>query len=38
MQTLQISLLGPLQVSAGKEILSKFESNKVRALLAYLTV
>jgi WD40 repeat protein/DNA-binding SARP family transcriptional activator len=38
MATLKISVLGHLQISAGKTILSKFESNKVRALLAYLVV
>jgi WD40 repeat protein/DNA-binding SARP family transcriptional activator len=36
MTTLKISMLGSFQVSAGKIILNKFESNKVRALFAYL--
>ena len=38
MATLNISVLGHLQFSAGKTILDQFESNKVRALLAYLIV
>jgi len=38
MKTLEISVLGPLQVSAEMSIQNKFESNKVRALLAYLVV
>jgi len=38
MTTLKIFALGPLQVSAGTFIQHKFESNKVRALLAYLSV
>lgn len=38
MAILKISTLGPLQVSAGTFIQHKFESNKVRALLAYLAV
>jgi WD40 repeat protein/DNA-binding SARP family transcriptional activator/energy-coupling factor transporter ATP-binding protein EcfA2 len=36
MTALKISILGSFQVSAGKTILNKFESNKVRALFAYL--
>jgi WD40 repeat protein/DNA-binding SARP family transcriptional activator len=36
MTALKISMLGSFQVSAGKTILNKFESNKVRALFAYL--
>lgn len=38
MAALKISMLGPLQVSAGTPIQNKFESNKVRALFAYLVV
>ena len=38
MDGLRISVLGPLQVSAAQAIHQKFESNKVRALLAYLAV
>src|SRR5574341_1169996 len=38
MTALKISVLGPFQVTWGKEILKGFESNKVRALLAYLAV
>lgn len=38
MAGLKISLLGPLQITKGEKLLSKFESNKVRALLAYLVV
>ena len=36
--SLKISVLGPLQVTAGKAIHNNFESNKVRALFAYLVV
>ncbi len=35
---LEIRLLGPFQVKLGDDTLSGFESNKVRALLAYLAV
>ena len=38
MASLNISVLGPLQVIKGDKLLGKFESNKVRALLAYLVV
>ena len=38
MASLNISVLGPLQIIKGDNLLSKFESNKVRALLAYLVV
>jgi len=38
MNALKISVLGPLQVSYEMPIQNKFESNKVRALLAYLVV
>jgi len=38
MMALKISVLGPFQVTRGKEILKGFESNKVRGLLAYLAV
>ena len=38
MVTLNISVLGHLQISAGQTILDKFESNKVRALFVYLVV
>lgn len=38
MAALEISILGPLRVSAGAPIQNKFESNKVRALFAYLVV
>ena len=38
MATLKISVLGHLQVSRGEAIQNKFESNKVRALFAYLVV
>ena len=38
MAALKISMLGPLQVSTGIPIHHKFESNKVRALFAYLAV
>lgn len=36
MAGLNISLLGSLQITKGEKLLSKFQSNKVRALLAYL--
>ena len=38
MATLKISVLGHLQISVGKAIHNKFESNKVRALFAYLAI
>ncbi len=38
MTALEISLLGPLKVSKGGKNINKFESNKVRALLAYLVL
>ncbi len=38
MTTLRISVLGSLQIQKGERLLSRFESNKVRALLAYLAV
>jgi DNA-binding SARP family transcriptional activator/predicted ATPase len=38
MTTLRISVLGSLQIHKGDQPLSRFESNKVRALLAYLAV
>ncbi|MBM3190376.1 MAG: SARP family transcriptional regulator, partial [Chloroflexi bacterium] len=38
MAELCISLLGPLQVTLGREAVAGFESNKPRALLAYLAI
>ena len=38
MSRLNIRLLGSFQISAGKEPIAHFESDKVRALLAYLVV
>lgn len=38
MTILRISVLGLLQIHMGEQLLSRFESNKVRALLAYLAV
>ena len=38
MTTLQLRLFGPLEVTAGLELVSGFDSDKVRALLAYLAV
>lgn len=38
MEVLKISVLGPLQVFAGERNFNKFESNKVRALFAYLVM
>jgi len=38
MSRLEINLLGPFEVSQGSEPITGFESNKVRALLAYLAV
>ena len=38
MAHLSLSLLGPFQATLGKEPIAGFESNKVRALLAYLAV
>jgi DNA-binding SARP family transcriptional activator len=38
MAILRISVLGSMQIYAGEQLLSRFESNKVRALLAYLAV
>src|SRR5512140_2584588 len=38
MTVLQIAVLGPLQVSAGEIPINRFESNKVRALFAYLMI
>lgn len=38
MATLSVKLLGPFQVLEGDQPVTKFESDRVRALLAYLTV
>jgi WD40 repeat protein/DNA-binding SARP family transcriptional activator len=38
MATLSVKLLGPFQVLKGDEPITKFESDRVRALLAYLAV
>ena len=38
MSHLSLSLLGPFQVALNGETVASFESNKVRALLAYLAV
>ena len=38
MATLIVKLLGPIQVLKGDESITKFESDRVRALLAYLAV
>lgn len=38
MTVLTISVLGPLQIQAGEQLLSHFETNKARALLAYLAI